>query len=138
MRDIRPDLEERLKEARAEVERLQSELREAQNLEESLASLFEHEEQKWANLHRRVNSSAEEQAQARAEHNGKTPLAKFVLSGLEDGEIHTSEDLAEQAVRRSFPFGDKSARRSIHFALVGMAQNGIVESLGSGRWRLKK
>jgi len=65
-----------------------------------------------------------------------TPLASFILESLRDGE-KTMHTLKVEAEKAGIDFSGKKPGRVLHFALLGMAQNGLTERV-NGTWKLKE
>jgi hypothetical protein len=65
-----------------------------------------------------------------------SPIATFLREVLSDFRPRSLDELKVMAGSRGIDFKDKNPGRVLHFALVGLAQNKMVESLGNGVWRL--
>lgn len=61
----------------------------------------------------------------------------FLREVLAGGRPGTREELEKAASDRSLNFEGKNPGRVLHFALLGMAQNGIVEMVSKGVGHLK-
>lgn len=71
-----------------------------------------------------------------ATRHAHNPLSRFLLEALaERGK--SLEKLKREAKAKGFTFPGKHPGRVLHYALVGMAQNRLVEK-SNGIWRLKK
>lgn len=68
----------------------------------------------------------------------RSMLSMFIRDALNDGLPHTLDDLKRVAQDRGMQFGDKNPGRVLHFALLGMAQNGVVEMVDKGIWKLAR
>ena len=68
----------------------------------------------------------------------RSPVATFIREVLSDYRPRSLDDLKNQAAARRLDFKGKNPGRVLHFALVGMAQSGLVERLAGGDWRLKQ
>ncbi len=134
MRDIRSDLMDRLKALSAERTRLQVDLDELKHREILLRALLEDEEDYWS-------KSQPSLFEVAAEGNGepeRTEVSRFLLEALSDAGEHSLSDLKELAENAGVDFGEKSPGRVLHFALLGMAQNELVEMVSKGVWRRKR
>jgi hypothetical protein len=135
MRDIRSDLIERLQAIRRERDEIQKRLGQLDTDEAIVSSLLEKEEATWAKLQAALPFDSSSSPQ----RNGKyeTPLSRFVLSTLKTEGPCSLNELKNLAQRR-VSFGRKNPGRSIHFLLVGMERNGLVERLQDRTWKLKE
>jgi hypothetical protein len=70
--------------------------------------------------------------------NGRTPIAHLIHEVLADGHLHNISEIKALAEKRGIDFGNKSAGRVLHGALVGMRQHGIVEMVSPARWRWRE
>jgi hypothetical protein len=133
MKDIRQDLKERLADIEQERARLQARLAELTHIESGLKSLLEDEDKRWKPTPEMLPLFPRPQVDG----NGKytSPLSRSIVDSLKFGP-RSLKELKETARLDGIDFGDKNAGRSIHFALVGMAQNNLVERLENGKWRL--
>ena len=137
MRDIRPDLRERLGSIEQDRTRLklstQRQLEELDQQEAGVHALLRQEERRFASANGNGNDHhpAEE---------GTTPLARFILGVFSSYKPRpvSIADFKSMAAKANFDFGQKAPGRVIHWALVGMAQGGIVEKGGDDMWRLKE
>lgn len=134
MRDIRRDLRERLAEIVSERESLAGRLKHLDDLEATLKTLFQQEELRWK-AQQPPLTGLEGVIEPKAA--GQSPLGRFLLETLSNGKEWHLVDLVTLANNRGLIAEGKSPRRVIHFSLVGLKQNGIVEMVTSGVWRLK-
>lgn len=66
------------------------------------------------------------------------PVAHFIQETVGgDGTSWTIDALKRAAKERGLSFGEKNPGRVLHFALVGMSRNGLVEMTAKGTWRWK-
>jgi len=135
MRDIRKDLEERLEAIAIEKKALESQVTCLSEAEDRLRTLLEDERLHWKE---RQPPLAGLEAVRQPKSNGRTPLGRFIMEMLGDGRVWERADLAKLAKNRGLIAADKSPGRVLHFSLVGMAQNGLVEKAGEGLWRLHR
>lgn len=56
---------------------------------------------------------------------------------MADGKSLALSEIADSIVKKGFAFGEKSPRRSVHFALLGMRQGKVVARTLEGRWKLR-
>ena len=133
--DIRPALRQRLEHYAQERSRIEGELQELERAEMLVHNLLEEEEARFTQgvPVRTARGNAEEISLAA----GRTPLAAFLLEELRDGTPRDLSELVAAATRRGLQFGKRSPGRSLHFALTGMAQNGLVErNRDQGTWQI--
>jgi hypothetical protein len=132
MRDIREDLRQRLTRIGLQRAELQQRLAWLGDVQEHIKAALEYE----------TRESDTDQSMLFSEFGepepDRSPLAQFLREVLSDLRPHTLEELKTAATARSLDFKGKNPGRVLHFALVGMAQSHLVESLGSGTWRLKQ
>jgi hypothetical protein len=60
------------------------------------------------------------------------------MKALSDHRPKSLGDLKRIAVAHGLDFNGKKPGRVIHFALLGMAQNGDVEMVEKGVWKIKE
>ena len=65
-------------------------------------------------------------------------LSQFIRDALNDGTPRSLEDLKRIAQDRGMDFGGKNPGRVLHFGLLGMAQNNLVEMVEKGVWRISQ
>jgi hypothetical protein len=134
MRDIRPDLRERLGSIEQERARIkatvQGQLEELDQQEVGVKALLQQEERRFAsNNGNGIHHAAD---------GGTTPLSRLILAYLRNSNGPVSmDDIKASALANKFDFGEKAPGRVIHWGLVGMQQGGIVEKKG-GKWHLKE
>jgi hypothetical protein len=133
MRDIRGDLEERLEALRRERAHLELQISTLEQKESVLRALLKQEDERLAS-HSVLPIHPSHGLNGDSRYS--SPVAKSVLASLQEHSLCSLEELKEEAMRRSVPFGKKNPGRVIHFLLLGMQQNGIVERLKDGSWRL--
>jgi hypothetical protein len=80
-----------------------------------------------------VSEVPSRESAARHAHN---PLSRFLLGTLAEGDKNL-QTLKREAKAKGLTFPGKHLGRVLHYALVGMAQNRLVEK-SNGTWRLKK
>jgi hypothetical protein len=138
MNDIRPDLRERIEDIDKLRTKLQRRLVELQEQEERLSALLKLEEERWEAEQAILSGFVSEPDDGQGHGKYDSPLAQFVLATLrEQGECSLS-DLKFLARKNGISFGRKNPGRALHFLLVGMAQNGIVQRTSLRNWRLKE
>jgi len=134
MRDIRKDLEERIE--KAETRRLLL-LNDVKKMEEKIASLrnlLEQEETEWQARQPSLIDLGRDVSPVRTH----SELSRFLLTTLSDGKLHRTDELAALAQSRNIPIKSKSYKRVVHFSLVGMKNNRLVDWVESGVWRIHK
>lgn len=132
MRDIREDLRQRLMRIGIQRAELQQRLVWLGNVQEHIKAALEYEISEADTDQSTLFSDLGEPG------SDRSPLAQFLREVLSDLRPHTLEELKTTATARALDFKGKNPGRVLHFALVGMAQSHLVESLGSGTWRLKQ
>lgn len=123
MRDIRPDLRERLAAIARERARLDQ-------VEAGIKALLEQEE------HPRVFISSSSNGDHEVDG---TPLTRFILATLRHARPRALaiDDFKEAALKEGFDFGKKAPGRVLHRAMTGIAQGDRIEKV-NGKWRLKE
>jgi hypothetical protein len=134
MRDIRKDLEERLIGITSERESLQNRLAHLAKAETMLRTLLEEEELRWRSQQRPLPGL--EIAQPRS--GARTLLGRFILDTMSDGGEWRVPELATLAKNKGLIANGKSPKRVLHFSLVGMRNNGLVEMVTSGVWKISQ
>lgn len=131
MRDIRDDLRQRLTKIGIQRGELQARLTWLARMQEHIEAALEYE-----------TTLSDNQAMLFSEHVGElnrsSSLAQFIRESLADLRPRTLDELKIAANAKGLDFKDKNPGRVLHFALVGMAQSNLVESLGGGVWRLRQ
>ena len=137
MRDIRPDIQERIDEIDREVVRVEASLLLLRDSREQYAALLREENERWSKLAGNETSILNGiSANANGRRDPRTPLARLVLEVLSDGEVHSEREVMDWALKGNYPFGEKHPLKSVHFAMTGMGQTGTIESAGKAQWRL--
>lgn len=134
MRDIRKDLEERIE--RAEARRLLL-IKDAERMADKIASLrglLEQEEAEWQARQPSLLDLGKGVSPVRT----YSEMSRFLLNALSDGALHRTDELAALAQSRNIPIKSKSYKRVVHFSLVGMKNNRLVDWVESGVWRIHK
>ncbi|MGD0115717.1 MAG: hypothetical protein ABSC13_06920 [Dehalococcoidia bacterium] len=135
MRDIRKDLKERLESIAVQKRAAENQLARLKETEDMYQALLEDEQLRWK-AQQPPLAGLETMRQPKS--NGRTPLGRFIMEMLGDGRVWERADLAKLASNRGLIGTDKSPGRVLHFSLVGMAQNGLVEKVGDSSWRLPR
>jgi hypothetical protein len=131
MRDIRKDIKERINAIRSEQEFLLFRVKELDKKVVGLETLLEEEEKSWRDKQPSLPTFGEPRPiKARSE------LGSFLLSVLGDGKSHNTEELVGLVQSKGIPIKGKSPRRAVHFSLVGMKQNKLVEMVSSRVWKI--
>lgn len=138
MRDIRPDLRERLEAISKEQQSLQSRLSELEQTEAGVRVLLLREEQRYSR-----GSITELHLGDNHVRAGGTPLAKLIITTARQGgkRWFVLDDFKTAAKEAHFDFGEKSPGRTLHWALVGLTTHGHLECQGTHkdrRYRLKE
>ena len=144
MRDIRPDLRERLEGVTAERRLLREKMAELERREMSVKALLQEEEERWGTVQPAFNANGFAQPSATVKPRPKwvpqTPISALLLKVLLDGRPHSLNEMVEAAQQAGIDFGKKNPGRSLHFALAGLSYNKRVERIKEGNhegeWRL--
>jgi|SRR5471030_2712600 hypothetical protein len=128
MRDIREDLRQRLTMIAAQRGQLRAKLSWLDEAEAHIKGLLDYE-------HVQAEMEQPFLFDAFSEETERSPVAQFLRDALADLQPKTLDELKARALARGLDFKGKNPGRVLHFALVGMAQSGLAESLGSGSWR---
>jgi len=142
MRDIRIDLKERLLSLVEERKDIQARLEQLDQDEVSIMALLAHEEQRFGPT--TPIPSPSHLVEYNADNNGfgRTPLSRLILGILKQTNHPTGlEEFKRFAAESGFNFGKQSPGRTLHWALVGLTENGYLECSGEGserRYQLKE
>lgn len=131
MRDIREDLRQRLQSIAAQRGEMQARLQWLDQAETHIKGLLEYE---------RIQAELNQEplfAEPIRPDEDRTEIAQFLRDALADGAPRSLDDLKKAAAVRSINFHEKIPGRVLHFALLGMAQGGVVEMVDKGVWKLK-
>jgi hypothetical protein len=132
MRDIRQDIRERLDKLESERLELKSQLEQLSRRELTLKALLQEEDSRWSTQVDLFYGTG-----GMLTNGDRTAYAKFLGQALANHEPATLDALKDLARQRGLDFEGKNPGRVLHFALLGMQQNGTVEMVESGVWRLK-
>lgn len=133
MRDIRKDLEERLKKFRAEKDGLLVRIKLLEEKITKLEELTKLEDSFWeTDDQQEVLFPLTKSEETESTH---TPLGQFLLSILQDGNTYLLDQLLTLAANQEVIVNSKSPRRALNFSLVGMQRHNLVERVGDG-WRI--
>jgi hypothetical protein len=127
MRDIRKDLIERLGNIDREEADLQSRLKSLATMREGIKALIQADAERFAP---QPLFATEDEATIRP------ALTATVINALRMKPEASLDEIREIVERTGYDFGDRKPGRSVHFALVGLKNSGIVENLGNSRWRI--
>jgi len=133
VRDLREDLRQRLQALALERATLSERLAYLDQIEVQTKNLLEYE------VMRIQAGSAAQQGlftDTQIADSQRSDLSLFLRDALSDGTPRPLGYLKRAAQKRQIDFGGKNPGRVLHFALTGMAQNGIVEMEEKGVWRL--
>ena len=134
MRDIRKDLEERID---ALDRRKAHFLIQAKQIDEKVAileQLLEQEKAEWEAKQPSLLDLGKDIAPVKTH----TELSRFLLNTLSDGKLHRTTEIAALAQSRNIPIKGKSYKRAVHFSLLGMKNNKLVDWVESGVWKIHK
>jgi hypothetical protein len=124
-RDIRRDLRDRRDSIKKQREEYKLRLSELDQAEASVNALLEYEEQQWGGKpNRALVLTSPNEAPAEGNGFGRTPLSQLILGTLKDSNRALGlDDFKKHAEAIGFDFGEKSPGRTLHWALVGLAEN---------------
>lgn len=135
MRDIRIDLKERLTDLSKERAELQGRLTAIEEMESGIMALLAHEELRLSNAGA-IASLVLTHPDADGNGFGSTPVSRLILDTLKTSTrpvpLAEFKRLAEEA---HIDFGPKKPGRVLHWALVGLTQNGHLGVIGKGENR---
>jgi hypothetical protein len=134
MRDIRKDLKERLEAIEKHKALLLIQLKKLDGVIAGIEQLLEQEEAEWKSRQPSLLDLGKNVSPVRT----YSELSRFLLSTLGDGALHRTEELAALAQSRNIPIKGKSYKRAVHFSLVGMKNNRLVDWVESRVWRIHK
>lgn len=136
MKDIRPDLRERLDALEKRSAILRSQLEQNKEQEELLKNLLQHEDERFGRLEAALVAPSRSIDGDRS-GAASTPLAKLIVNTIKQSDHPvTLDDLKRAAEHVKFDFGTKKPGRVLHWALVAMHENNVIERNGAG-WKLK-
>ena len=137
MRDIRPDLKERLEAVETENGRLRQRLDELKNEDAMLRTMLAAENHRWHGDQRSL-FTGDRISVSRLGESG-SPIAQFLLDTLSDGADWPLDRLKEHSPDKGiFATDETSLGRALHGALIGLKRRGLVEMVGRGVWRIQK
>ena len=128
MRDIRKDLQDRLDAVASKQEKLQKQVADLEVQKKLLLTLLREEQRRWGDDNVGLESNG---------HKSRG-LSEIIRDIMSDGEPWYGATIAAAAEKRGYHFGNSKQGRVTHFTLIGMARKGIVQSVGTGKWKLKE
>lgn len=136
MKDIRSVLGERLTEIAAEKQSLQARLCAVESEEDLVKSLLALEEQRFGSgtykVIAAVTVSHPEADHADTNGFGDTPVSKLILETLKSSTRPVGlDEFKRRALEAKIDFGAKKPGRVLHWALVGLTQNGHLGVIGT-------
>lgn len=134
MRDIRKDLRERIEAIDFQRDHIEFRLSELDKKRTILETMLADEELAWKAKQPILLGFGDTSREVRL----KSELSKFLLDVLRDGNPRNTSELKELALNKGIPFKGKSPLRAIHFTLVGMKNNNLVEMVESRVWKIHK
>lgn len=135
MRDIRNDLRERIEEVEQERAVAKRQLDALALRGARLSEMLKDEEIKWS---QRQAPLPLDGTNGHAPRRMTTRLGQTIYDVLSDGRDWPLSNVTQVVVEQGVPIKGKHPGRAVHFALVALKQNGIVDMPSSGMWRLKK
>jgi hypothetical protein len=136
MRDIRPDLKERLEGLEAESEEHKFAIIRIDQQKIGIKALLAAEDARWKSVQPALFQNGHALPEDEG-HQGQTPLAQFLQQALRDRRPQELKELVLRAIQEQINFEGKNPGRTLHFALVGLQQHGYVERddrTGAWRW----
>jgi hypothetical protein len=134
MRDIRKDLEERLKSIASDRASLQAKVDQLLQAEQGVKALLRQEDERFAKLSPPLFPMDKEAGSGNA-----GGVRQVIVTALRQKKRPLDKDELKLLVKEmDFSFGEKSPGRVIHFALIGLKESGVVDHLKDGRWELKR
>jgi chromosome segregation ATPase len=134
MRDIRKDLEERIEAIESRKVHFLFQIKRLDEKLTGLRQLLEQEEAEWKAKQPSLLDLGKDIAPIKTH----TELSRFLINTLSDGKLHRTNEIAALAQSRNIPIKGKSYRRAVHFSLLGMKNNKLVDWIESGVWRIHK
>lgn len=107
-------------------------------VESSLRGLLREESVRWEGIQKPLFSSANRRASSHPNRDGRktTPLSNLLDSLLDDGQVHTTDELVEGVVESGLPVVEnKNPKRVVRFGLLGKRKAGSVQMIGKGLWQ---
>ena len=134
MRDIRKDLEERIEAIGSRKVHFLFQIKRLDEKLTALKQLLEQEEAEWKAKQPSLLDLGKDIAPIKTH----TELSRFLLNTLSDGKLHRTNEIAALAQSRNIPIKGKSYKRAVHFSLLGMKNNKLVDWIESGVWKIHK
>jgi hypothetical protein len=129
VRDIRQDLRERIAELEAQVEEFAVKIADLEGHLEVLRTLLHEEGQRWPPEGEFLTGPTEPVIK---------DLAELIQDIMSDHDEWSGKAITAVIQKRGYRFGEhRSPGRSVHFKLIGMQKQQIVENTGKGKWRLR-
>jgi len=133
MRDIRPDLRDRIAQLDSEYAKLQARMVQIEESKTRLVALLSEEDALWEKVQPPLfpgGSPPSDGNRITLPTESIPHLSNLLLEILKVGN-HGKEALASEVARRGYPFGNRSSLRAVHFALVGLQrQQKVAEKDG--------
>lgn len=134
MRDIRPELRERLKDIEEDRESMKAQLKLLEERERKVCALIEDEDQRWSDMGPSFLSSGQQDEEGLPK--GSVGLGDIILGALSDGRAWAMDEFKTVAIVKGWPVNRNAAGRSLNMALQGLQARGMVEKFDTGEWRL--
>ena len=133
MKDLKDELAQRLQKVRDERKQLTDRLNRLVQLEQAIDLLINEED-----FSTGTGQLSPLPVKAIIGPNviGRTELSRLIVKALADGKPRSLTDLVQLAKNENFNFFDKSPKRVLHFALVGLQYNGYARMLERSIWQL--
>jgi hypothetical protein len=135
LRDLREELKKRLQLVVAERGQLEGRILFLRESEQQLKALLDYEEMRVR--HEESNLTFPFLSADRSGETARSKFALFIQDALAGGQTRSLEDLKQAAVDARINFEGKRPGRVLHYALLGMSQNGLVERVATGVWRMR-
>lgn len=137
MKDIRPELRERIQQIQSKRDIARRQLDELDAIEQSLQTVLNSENELWKSLAPDTPLFQYPQNTDEKVNESNGTLPGLLLEFMRDGNSWSIEDFKAELQKRGYPFGEKAPGRVINFALVGLLRPGTVRKQEDGRWQLK-
>jgi hypothetical protein len=133
VKNLRDELLERLERVRGEHGQLTQRLNRLIELEQAIDLLIREEDL-------RIQTTQLSLLPVKAVNGrkviGRTELSRFIVRALADGKSRSLNELVDMAKNENISFDNKSPKRVLHFALVGLKRNNYARTPSKSVWQL--
>lgn len=139
MKDIRPELHERLTDAKAKEEKHLALADEAKAEVAGIQQMLEIENRRFGHAKKRPEAPWEGVFSTPRKRLGDSPLTVFLGSVLIDGKPHSLDELAVMATTKGFRAGEgKSLKRVLNATLLSLMHKERAAQTPEGNWVIAK